>query len=71
MSDELKELQERVGKVEQKLKRTVSEAVLAHYFEPLKRDVETLERRFDELLDATIKGITTNSAEELKVLKKR
>jgi Tfp pilus assembly protein PilO len=71
MQDQLDALKKEVAELKEALKHKAADSTLAFYFEPLKRDLAGLEKRVDNVIDATIKAIITNSVEGLKGLKQR
>lgn len=71
MQKQIDELKERLHAFEEVLKHKAGVAYVDAHVEPLKRNLTALEKRMDDILDATIKAITTNSVEGLKLLRLR
>lgn len=78
MNDEIKELKDRVDRLEDALKLKASDHLIMEHISGLQRRVTNvesaiarLERRTESILDAAIKAFTTSSNDALIMLKRK
>jgi hypothetical protein len=71
IQDQIDELKKTVTQLSLVVTHKVGAGMVTTYSDALKRDLDALGKKIDDLLEGTIKAITTNNVEGLKMLRRK